>query len=61
MTTTEKHPLLGMTPDEMRTAVITLGMPAFTAKQIANWVYEKGVVSIDEMTNISKKNRELLA
>lgn len=50
-----------MTPDEMRTAVITLGMPAFTGKQIANWVYEKGVVSIDEMTNISKKNRELLA
>ncbi len=50
-----------MTSDEMRTAVITLGMPAFTAKQIANWVYEKGVVSIDEMTNISKKNRKLLA
>ena len=49
-----------MTPDEMRTAVITLGMPAFTGKQIANWVYEKGVVSINEMTNISKKNRELL-
>ena len=35
METREKQPLLGMTPDEMQTAVITLGMPAFTAKQIA--------------------------
>lgn len=61
METRERQPLLGMTPDEMTAAVTALGMPAFTGRQIANWVYEKGVGSIDEMTNISKKNRELLA
>lgn len=35
-------------------------MPAFTAKQIASWLYGKKVTSIDEMTNLSLKHRELL-
>ena len=33
-------------------------MPAFTARQLAQWLYEKQVSSVDEMTNISKQNRE---
>ena len=57
----DRKPLLGMTPDEMRDEVTSLGMPAFTARQIAEWIYRKGVEDIGEMTNISKKNRELLA
>ena len=36
-------------------------MPAFTARQIAQWLYVKHVKSIDEMTNLSKQNRALLA
>ena len=36
-------------------------MPAFTGGQIAKWLYEKNVRSIDEMTNLSKQNRERLA
>ena len=36
-------------------------MPAFTAKQIAQWLYEKHVSEIDEMTNLSKLNRERLS
>ena len=36
-------------------------MPAFTAKQIAQWLYEKHVQSVDEMTNISKQNRQRLS
>ena len=36
-------------------------MPAFTAKQVARWLYVKHVKSIDEMTNLSKQNRQLLA
>ena len=35
-------------------------MPAFTARQIAQWLYVKHVKSIDEMTNLSKQNRALL-
>ncbi len=35
-------------------------MPAFTGKQLAQWLYEKHVGSIAEMTNISNQNRERL-
>ena len=57
----EKRRLLGLTLDELQTVVKSLGMPAFTAKQIAQWVYGKRVRSIDEMTNLSTKNRALLS
>ena len=50
-----------MTLDELREVVKGLGMPAFTGGQIAKWLYEKRVRSIDEMTNLSKANRERLA
>ncbi len=52
--------LLGMTGAELKEAVKALGMPAFTGGQIARWLYQQHVRSIDEMTNISKMNRERL-
>ncbi|MCR5512313.1 MAG: 23S rRNA (adenine(2503)-C(2))-methyltransferase RlmN [Prevotella sp.] len=57
----QKKRLLGMTPTELKALVVSLGMPAFTAKQVAQWLYVKHVSSIDEMTNLSKQNRQLLA
>ena len=56
----QKQPLLGMTLAELKQVVASLGMPSFTAKQIASWMYDKQVVEIDEMTNLSVKNRQLL-
>jgi 23S rRNA (adenine2503-C2)-methyltransferase len=53
-------PLVGKTLDELKTLVAELGMPAFTAKQISEWLYKKRAVNIDDMTNVSAKNRELL-
>ena len=35
-------------------------MPRFSAKQIASWLYDKKVNSIDDMTNLSLKHRDLL-
>lgn len=55
-----KQPLLGLTLAELQTVVKNLGMPGFAAKQIAAWLYDKKVTSIDEMTNLSLKHRELL-
>lgn len=49
-----------MTLEELKEVVTALGMPAFTAKQVAQWLYQKHVRSIDEMTNLSKANREKL-
>ena len=45
---------------ELQSLVKRLGMPGFTAAQIASWLYGRRVASIDEMTNLSLKNRELL-
>ncbi len=53
--------LLGKTYQELKIIVSKFNMPSFTAKQIAEWIYKKNVNSIDEMTNISLKNRGLLA
>ena len=50
-----------MTLEELQDVCLQLSMPKFTAKQIAQWIYAKHVCSIDEMTNLSKSNREKLA
>ena len=56
----KKEYLLGMTLDEIQERILQLGLPKFTARQIADWIYVKRVKTIDEMTNISLKNREIL-
>lgn len=56
----DKEILLGKSLDELKVAVKALGMPQFTATQIAAWLYQRHVRDIDEMTNISKVNRERL-
>ena len=61
METAVKTPLLGMTLEQLKEVAKRLGMPAFTGGQMAKWLYEKHVGSIDEMTNLSKQNRERLA
>ena len=48
-----KTKLLGKTPDELKAAATAVGLPAFTGRQIAQWMYAKRVRSFDEMTNIS--------
>ena len=56
----QKKPLLGLTLSELQSVVKNLGMPGFAAKQIASWLYDKKVTSIDEMSNLSLKHREYL-
>ncbi|MDX9882184.1 MAG: 23S rRNA (adenine(2503)-C(2))-methyltransferase RlmN [Prolixibacteraceae bacterium] len=56
-----KDPLFGKTLNELTELSLSLGFPKFTGKQIAEWLYKKELASIDGMTNLSKKNREVLA
>lgn len=56
----ERIPLIGMTLEDLHKVSNSLGMPAFSSKQIAEWLYVKRAKSIDQFTNISLKNRELL-
>ncbi|MBQ7708413.1 MAG: 23S rRNA (adenine(2503)-C(2))-methyltransferase RlmN [Bacteroidales bacterium] len=55
-----KTRLLGKTPEELKQIAIEVGLPAFAGKQMAQWLYQKRVKSIDEMTNLSKQGREAL-
>lgn len=52
--------LFGKTLPELQEIVGELGLPGFTARQLTDWLYKKQVAAIDEMTNLSKKARELL-
>lgn len=52
---------MGLSLAELKDVAKRLGMPAFTGGQMAKWLYGQHVKSIDEMTNISKANREKLA
>ena len=54
-------PLVGMNLRELREVTARLGMPRFTATQLAKWIYDKRVATFDEMLNISKANRDRLA
>lgn len=56
----DKEALFGKNIDELKEVVAKLGLPKFTANQIADWLYKKDVNSIDEMSNLSKKARTLL-
>ncbi len=47
-----------LTINELKEQIIDIGEPAFRAKQIFDWVHEKNIFSINEMTNISVKTKE---
>lgn len=55
-----KQPLFGKTLEALEEIVKSLELPAYTARQISEWLYRKNAGSFDEMTNLSKKARELL-
>ncbi len=56
----DKIRLLGKSKSEILEIVLENGLPKFSAAQIAEWIYKKNARSIDEMTNLSLKNRERL-
>ena len=57
--------LVGLTREALREALVAVGTPEKQAKmrtgQLWQWIYQKGVRIFDEMTNLSKEYRLLLA
>lgn len=53
--------LIGSDLRELQEIALSYGMPRFSGKQIADWIYKKKVRSIDDMTNLSKSFRERLS
>lgn len=56
-----KPHLLGMTRKELEALAVSLGQPAFRGRQIADWIYKRGVTSIEEMSNLPAGFRTALA
>ncbi len=48
----EKKNLFGLTLAEIETELSNL--PKFRAKQIANWIYQRGAISFEDMTDLPK-------
>src|SRR4051812_20892955 len=53
-------PFFGLTPAELDAAVIEWGWPKFRAQQLRDWVYGKLVADPGGMTNLSKRDQDLL-
>ncbi|MCX6334018.1 MAG: 23S rRNA (adenine(2503)-C(2))-methyltransferase RlmN [Bacteroidia bacterium] len=56
-----KEKLYGKTLNELIAVTKRVKLPGFAARQIADWLYKKEISTIDEMTNLSKKMREVLS
>ncbi len=49
-----------MTLEELVEATNSYDFPSYVAREIALWIYRRGASDINEMTNISKKTRQIL-
>jgi len=56
----DKKNLLNLKYEKLEKFCLELGFKKFNVKQIYSWIHEKNIKDIDEMTNLSKKNREIL-
>lgn len=56
-----KEKLFGKTLDELIAVTKQIRLPGYAARQIADWLYKKDISEIEEMSNLSKKTRDLLS
>jgi len=52
--------LFGKTLEQLKEITRSIGLKPFAAKQIAGWLYQKNIKSIDDMTNLSLDARQKL-
>ena len=57
----EKKKLMGMTLAELQQVAAEVGLPGYTAKQMADWLYKKHITEVSEMTNVALAKRSALA
>jgi 23S rRNA (adenine2503-C2)-methyltransferase len=60
MATAQKKDIRKLSKEELTKALETLGEKSFRAKQIYEWLWQKGATTFDEMTNLSKDLRKTL-
>jgi 23S rRNA (adenine2503-C2)-methyltransferase len=57
----EKIDLKNLSPSELNEFLESFGKERYRSIQILRWLYQKGVQSLDEMTNLSKRFRDELS
>ena len=59
-----KRVLIGMSKDDVRAALASVGIPAkqvkMRASQVWHWLYHRGVTDVQAMANISRDTRDLI-
>ena len=53
--------LLDLLPAEIESLVESVGAPRYRGRQIAEWIYKKGVTDLERMTNLPRELRAALA
>nr|WP_325190376.1 23S rRNA (adenine(2503)-C(2))-methyltransferase RlmN [uncultured Selenomonas sp.] len=53
--------IFGLSKEELRTVLAPYAVPRFRADQIVRWIYQRGAVSWDTMTDLPKELRRTLA
>jgi len=56
-----KEQLLGMSLGALKDVASKMSLPPYAAGQMADWLYQKRIETIDEMTNIAVAKREQLS
>ena len=56
----ERVDLMGLSLEELKEVVSSLGEASFRAKQLFNWIYDKKVIDFSQMSNLSKGLRDKL-
>src|SRR5438034_7003672 len=52
--------LVGMLPSELEDLSVELGASRYRGRQIATWIYRKGIVDLEAMTDLPKEFRAAL-
>ena len=53
--------LIGLQPSELEDLAVSLGASRYRGRQLATWIYRKGTVDLDAMTDLSREFRARLA
>jgi 23S rRNA (adenine2503-C2)-methyltransferase len=53
--------LLDLIPTEIESLVESIGAPRYRGRQIADWIYRRGVTDLERMTNLPRELRRTLA
>jgi len=58
--TASKMNLLGLSQDDLEQVFITHGEKPFRARQLMQWIYQRGITCFDDMTDLAKTSRQWL-